>query len=96
VLVLRTAPVSRFFVVTVAAEIGAPDASVTMPVMPAATCARIGRAIAKARTSAVMSESQALFARSKLAQDSACKFHSPVERIVTPPEEESIQYGSIR
>jgi len=40
VVAVRRAPVSRFFAVTAAAEIGAPDASVTVPAMLAATCAR--------------------------------------------------------
>jgi hypothetical protein len=40
VIALRAAPVSVFFVVTVAAGTGAPDGSVTMPLMLAETWAR--------------------------------------------------------
>src|ERR1700676_853619 len=87
VVAFRSAAVSRFLVVTLAAGTGAPDGSVTMPVMLAATCAWIGDAPARVpRRAANKHGHGCLFLRSTFAGNTAEDLNSPIECIVEPPE----------
>jgi hypothetical protein len=83
--------------ITVAAEIGAPDGSVTIPVMLAATCARTGEAPAKARKRATVKHNQADLLERTRPKETIGDLSSALERIVEPPEKENtIQYSSYR